>query len=167
MRVVGTHHHREGETAPRDEYTKKDTVNYEITLQQHTTGADGKTSEWAPFDVDDLQLEFTMLDPHIRTPLQPQTTSAADSTTYAAQFIAPDRHGVFKFVVDYWRPGFTYVRTADKASVVPLRHDEHERFITGAYPFYTGAVSTSAAFLLFVGVWMRLGEFDRGKKKAE
>lgn len=49
-----------------------------------------------------MQLEFTMLDPHIRTPLLPVVGSAGK---YSVTFRVPDRHGVFKFVVDYKRKG--------------------------------------------------------------
>ena len=137
---------------------------YEITLQQHD-GA-GNSSAWKPFGADDLQFEFTMLDPFIRKAL-PAVASASDSTTYATTFVAPDRHGVFKFVVDYWRPGWTYIRAADRTSVVPLRHDEHPRFIVGAYPFYTGALSSSACFLFFAVLWAFVREGDKPKKKSE
>ncbi|WOO80500.1 Dolichyl-diphosphooligosaccharide--protein glycosyltransferase subunit [Vanrija pseudolonga] len=165
VRVVNTTHHRQGETEPRDQYRKKDTVTYNITLTQHSTAANG-SSQWVPFSTKDLQLEFTMLDPFIRTALVEKSSSASD-TTYSTSFVAPDRHGVFKFVVSHWRPGWTSITTEDKASVVPLRHDEHPRWITGAYPFYTGALSTSAAFLLFVALWASLAEGDKKKKKAE
>jgi oligosaccharyltransferase complex subunit beta len=113
-----------------------------------------------------MQLEFTMLDPHYRIPLPPAPAGSAPGT-YSASFIAPDRHGVFKFVVNYFRPGFSHLQVADKASVVPLRHDEHPRFIVGAYPFYAGALSTSAAFLFFVVLWIRLGESDKRTKTAK
>ena len=49
-----------------------------------------------------MQLEFTMLDPHIRSWLVPVPGSPG---TYSTQFRVPDRHGVFKFVVDYRRKG--------------------------------------------------------------
>lgn len=130
-----------------------------------------------------------MLDPHIRTAMtEDKLSSSADATTYQARFIAPDRHGVFKFVVEYWRPGlvilvsgvlitqtdysdrWSYIRTSSTASVVPLRHDEYPRFITGAWPYYIAAISTSVTFLAFVAIWLSLEEGDRdrkGKKKAE
>ena len=53
-----------------------------------------------------MQLEFTMLDPHIRTALAPVPGSPG---TYSVQFRVPDRHGVFKFVVDYRRKGCVVV----------------------------------------------------------
>ena len=66
------------------------------------------------------------------------------------------------------RSRWSYIRSVSKASVVPLRHDEHPRFIVGAWPFYTAPVSISIAFLLFCGLWVMLAEEDRtGKKKAE
>lgn len=65
---------------------------------------------------------------------------------------------------------WSYIRTSSTASVVPLRHDEYPRFITGAWPYYIAAISTSVTFLAFVAIWLSLGEVDKdrkGKKKAE
>jgi oligosaccharyltransferase complex subunit beta len=153
-----------------------DEQTYTITLAQYTG------STWGPVYLPDLQLDFTMLDPHIRTSLK-QVSSSSSGTTYSASFKAPDRHGVFKFVVEYWRPGYvtlscravnmandrwTYIRSSTKASVVPLRHDQHPRFVSGAWPFYLSTVSISGSFLLFCRLWVALGEGDRkGKRKAE
>jgi oligosaccharyltransferase complex subunit beta len=68
------------------------------------TRFDPRSGQWVPHaGIDDMQLEFTMLDPHIRTAL----VAVPDSPgTYAAQFRVPDRHGVFKFIVDYRRKGY-------------------------------------------------------------
>lgn len=49
-----------------------------------------------------MQLEFTMLDPFIRTTLPPVPGKAGE---YSTTFRAPDRHGVFKFIIDYKRKG--------------------------------------------------------------
>jgi oligosaccharyltransferase complex subunit beta len=76
-----------------------------VTLAQHET-TPNNTSYWAPFSVSDLQMDFTMLDPHIRTALtEDRSARTPVGTTYKASFKAPDRHGVFKFAVEYWRPG--------------------------------------------------------------
>lgn len=62
------------------------------------------TGTWHPHSsIDDLQLEFTMLDPHIRTAL-PAVRGVPGK--YSVTFRAPDRHGVFKFVVNYKRKGY-------------------------------------------------------------
>ncbi|KAJ8590599.1 hypothetical protein M405DRAFT_932695 [Rhizopogon salebrosus TDB-379] len=52
------------------------------------------------FGISDLQLEFTMLDPDTRTSLPPVPGSPG---TYQVQFRAPDRHGGFKFVLNWKR----------------------------------------------------------------
>jgi len=117
VKVVSSTHHRDDETEPRDQYTKKDPIvsflrrmlkvcgltlqTYTITLAQYTG------SSWGPVYLPDLQLDFTMLDPHIRTALK-QVSVSSSGTTYSASFKAPDRHGVFKFVVEYWRPGYVF-----------------------------------------------------------
>ena len=47
-----------------------------------------------------------MLDPHIRTSLSPV---AAQPGKYETTLRIPDRHGVFKFVVDYRRKGLVFI----------------------------------------------------------
>lgn len=49
-------------------------------------------SKWVPFVADDLQLEFIMLDPYVRTKLK--HTSEAK---YSVVFKVPDVYGVYKF----------------------------------------------------------------------
>ncbi|EIW68966.1 oligosaccharyltransferase complex subunit beta [Tremella mesenterica] len=168
VKVISTAHHRQSENQPREQYTKKDDLVYSVTLAEYYT-TDNQTAAWGPVHLEDLQLEFTMLDPHIRTALIEDTSVTPEmGTTYTAKFKAPDRHGVFKFMVEYFRPGLSCIVTTSMASVVPLRHDEHPRFIVGAWPFYTAPISISFAFLLFCGLWVMLGEDDKkGKKKAE
>lgn len=69
----------------------------------HVTKFDSASNTWKPYSgLADMQLEFTMLDPHVRTSLPPV---AGAPGTYSVTFRAPDRHGVFKFIVDYKRKG--------------------------------------------------------------
>lgn len=89
-----------------------------------------------------------MLDPHLRLPL-----AASPSGVLSARFRAPDRHGVFTLRVDYRRPGWTFLDEKLVVSVTPPRHDEYDRFITGAWPYYAGAFSVSAATLVFAVLW--------------
>lgn len=72
----------------------------------HISAYDPETASWKPYSgITDMQLEFTMLDPHIRIALPPV---AGEPGKYQVQFRAPDRHGVFKFVVDWRRKGYVY-----------------------------------------------------------
>jgi oligosaccharyltransferase complex subunit beta len=50
--------------------------------------------------------------------------------------------------------------------VVPPRHDEYPRFLSVAWPYYTGAISTSVAFILFSALWLGGDDKDLRKKKG-
>ena len=53
---------------------------------------------------------------------------------YSAHIHVPDTYGVFKFVVDYHRPGFSHVFISEQVPVRPFRHDEFERLHRGRLP---------------------------------
>lgn len=103
--------------------------------------------------IDDGQLEVTMLDPHLRIPLVADPTQPGK---LEATFNLPDRHGVFTFRFDYRRPGYSFVGSEVLVSVAPPRHDQFDRFIKGATPFYAGAASVSLATLSLIAVWVSL-----------
>lgn len=67
---------------------------------------------------------------------------------YTAHIKVPDVYGVFKFVVDYQRPGFSHISLSEQLPVRPFRHDEYERFLVAAYPYYASAASLMVAFLV-------------------
>lgn len=167
VKVVSTEHYRqslvnENGTAIRETrdrytgYTVKDLVTYEIGLAQYEPLSDS----WKPIEINDMQLDFTMLDPHIRTslpPVGPLDFANEQGTLYQKEFMVPDRHGVFKFVVDWWRPGYTFIHASTTTSVVPYRHDQYPRFIQGAWPFYTAAFMVSGSFIVFCVLWLTVG----------
>ena len=136
-----------------------------VTVTRHdayVSQYNAKTSAWEPYSgLTDLQLEFTMLDPHIRTAL-PAVPGVPGK--YSVTFRAPDRHGVFKSVVDYKRHGWTFLASSTTVPVVPPRHDGYPRFLSAAWPYYAGAISTSVGFLLFSALW--LAGDDRSAKKG-
>jgi oligosaccharyltransferase complex subunit beta len=113
--------------------------------------------------LDDLQLEFTMLDPHIRTALLPVEGKPG---LYRTAFRIPDRHGVFKFVLDHRRRGWTTLKTDTTVPVVPPRHDGYPRFLSAAWPYYAGAISTSVGFLIFAALWLA-GDDKKEHKKGK
>ncbi|PFH53596.1 hypothetical protein AMATHDRAFT_54790 [Amanita thiersii Skay4041] len=148
FRIDKVEHHRLNATEPRDQYTTND----QIVFEAHISKFEPRTSEWTAYSgFQDLQLEFTMLDPHIRTALLPVLGSPGK---YSVTFRAPDRHGVFKFVINYKRRGFTYLQSSTTVAVVPPRHDGYPRFLSAAWPYYIGAMSTSIGFLLFSALWL-------------
>lgn len=148
-------------TEPPSQYTVKDLIKYSADISRW----DPENGEWVPYDgINDLQLEFTMLDPFVRTSLPPDPTHPG---RYTKIFRAPDRHGVFKFVLDYKRRGWSFLNSAMTVPVVPPRHDGYPRFLSAAWPYYTGAISTSVAFVLFCVLWLAGGgaeKIEKGKK---
>lgn len=119
LRIDETTHHRVNSTTPLEQYTTNDDIaslTFILTLffltyfqvyEARISGYDSKTSTWTPYSgLKDLQLEFTMLDPHIRTALLPVKGQPGK---YSVTFRAPDRHGVFKFVINYKRKGYASI----------------------------------------------------------
>lgn len=51
--------------------------------------------------------------------------------------------------------------------VVPPRHDEYPRFLSAAWPYYVGALSTSAGFALFAALWLAGDDRDLRKKSTK
>eukprot|EP00640_Fibrocapsa_japonica_P001078 CAMPEP_0113934304 /NCGR_PEP_ID=MMETSP1339-20121228/1637_1 /TAXON_ID=94617 /ORGANISM="Fibrocapsa japonica" /LENGTH=433 /DNA_ID=CAMNT_0000936047 /DNA_START=226 /DNA_END=1527 /DNA_ORIENTATION=+ /assembly_acc=CAM_ASM_000762 len=121
-------------------YRVKDNVTYTVNIEEYNG------SEWVGYVADDIQLEFVMLDPYIRTDL-----TCADQKTglYSATFQVPDVYGVFKFRLQYRRPGLTTLGFSTQVSVRPFKHNEYERFIDAAFPYYASAFSVMAGFFVF------------------
>ena len=71
------------------------------------------SAAWVPFHLDTtahpswtFQLDFVMLDPYVRTALhEDKSQESGEESVYTVNFQAPDRHGVFRFMVDWYRPG--------------------------------------------------------------
>lgn len=122
-----------------------------------------------------------MLDPHVRIALPPVSGKSGGfpsfpslhsyilmkpSGVYSTTFRAPDRHGVFKFVISYKRKGFTHLLHTLSIPVVPPRHDGYPRFLSAAWPYYAGAISTSVGFLVFCAIYIA-GEAKEEKRSKK
>ncbi|KAG9318109.1 Dolichyl-diphosphooligosaccharide--protein glycosyltransferase subunit WBP1 [Chiua virens] len=161
LRIDRTEHHRVNETDAPEMYT----INDQIVYTAYISAYDPRTSSWKPYDgLADLQLEFTMLDPHVRTALLPVP---GEPGKYEVQFRAPDRHGVFKFVIGWRRHGYSFLHTTTTVPVVPPRHDQYPRFLSAAWPYYTSAISTSVGFFIFSALWLAGDVKGEKKNKLE
>ena len=67
---------------------------------------------------------------------------------FSTQMKVPDVYGVFKFVISYHRLGYTSIEESWQVSVRPFKHNEYERFLVPAYPYYASAFSMMAGFCL-------------------
>jgi len=126
-------------------YRIKDEIVFKMVIEQYSGG------KWVPFCAKDMQVEFVMLDPYIR-----KTMECADPSTglHVAKFTSPDNYGIFKFRVMYRRPGYSTLHSETQVSIRPFKHNEYERFLSSAYPYYAAAVSSLIAFFLFVVIFL-------------
>jgi len=151
LRVKSVDHHRKGEKKPPAAYTIMDDVVFSIEIEELKNG------KWEPYVANDIQMEFVRIDPFVRQTLKNK------GGKYVAEFRLPDVYGVFKFVVDYQRLGYSYLFSSSQVSVRPLQHTQYERFILSAYPYYAGAASMMAGVLLLSCVFLHFK--DPGDKK--
>ncbi|CAF1307758.1 unnamed protein product [Rotaria magnacalcarata] len=154
LRSRNIHHYLKSDKSTPRFYTVKNDIVFNVQFDEFVHG------KWMPFNGTDVQLEFVRIDPFVRTAL---TNKGGQ---LEARFRVPDTYGIFKFVIDYNRVGYSHLYSATQVSVHPLLHTEYERFITSAYPYYISTFSMMAgAFLLsFLVLYHR---DDLPKKKAE
>lgn len=120
-------------------YRIKDDISYSMIVEEKVNG------HWKPFSADDMQMELVMLDPYVRKTM----TSDPKTGKFTAVFTAPDSYGIYKFRVLYRRAGYSVLHAETKVSIRPFKHNEYERFIPSAYPYYSSAISAMLAFLVF------------------
>ncbi|GAB4821924.1 hypothetical protein N2152v2_008970 [Parachlorella kessleri] len=118
-----------------EQYRVSDDVEFSVDIFLCEEGS------CVPYKAKDVQVELVMLDPYIRTTLQHD-----DKGTFSKQVKVPDTYGVFKWVLQYHRPGYSYIDMTETVPIRPFRHDEYERFIQQAYPYYASVFSVMAGF---------------------
>jgi oligosaccharyltransferase complex subunit beta len=146
LRVKSVTHHKVGESKPPREYTIMEDVEYSIEIEELRDG------KWVPFDAKDIQLEFVRIDPFVRTYLK------GSNGKFKTVFKLPDVYGVFKFLVDYRRVGYSHLFDVQQVSVRPLLHTQYERFLRSAYPYYVSSLSMMAGVFLFSFVFLYFRE---------
>merc|ERR1711983_688901 len=152
LRVKNVNHHLAGEkNPPTMAYTIKDDVVYTIDIEEYKLG------KWVPYDGKDVQMEFVRIDPFVRL------TLTNKNGHFEGKFKIPDVYGVYQFKVDYVRTGLTRLFSTTQFSVRPLRHDQYERFIYSAYPYYASAFSMMFGVLVFSIVFLHFKEDTKSK----
>lgn len=143
LRFRDIHHANQATGLTPNMYTIKENITYSIVIEERVGG------QWVPFKANDVQLEFIMLDPYVRTNL-----THDGKGKYSTSFQLPDVYGVFTFKVDYQRPGYTPISAISRVPVRPFRHDQYERFIPSAFPYYAGAFSMLGGLFIFSIVFL-------------
>jgi len=121
-------------------YRINDLIDFSIDMSEW----DPVTNNWIPFKANDVQLNFVMIDPYIRTTLKHNNNGH-----YSVSFQVPDVYGVYKFILKYEKLGYSFLEVSEQVSVHPFRHNQFERFLVVAYPYYASAFSMMAGFFLF------------------
>jgi len=118
-------------------YRVQDFAYYSIDIEEFKEG------RWQAYTGKTVYVEFVMLDPYIRKYL------SRTGKTFYTTFQIPDVYGVFQFKAKSEEPGFSWLSTASEAPVRPFRHDEYERFLVVAYPYYASVFACVGSFLVF------------------
>jgi len=139
LRVDATHHYRKSDGISSDTYRIKDVLDFSTQISEW----DGAKGSWIPYEADDVQLEFTMLDPFQRSRLLDMGNG-----TFRADVLVPERIGMYKFVIDYVRVGVSHIHFQEVVGIRPFNHNEYERFIIQAFPYYTALFSMLAGVIL-------------------
>eukprot|EP01110_Echinostelium_bisporum_P011911 TRINITY_DN6025_c0_g1_i1.p1 TRINITY_DN6025_c0_g1~~TRINITY_DN6025_c0_g1_i1.p1 ORF type:complete len:427 (-),score=152.90 TRINITY_DN6025_c0_g1_i1:14-1294(-) len=142
LRFRDIQHSREAGDTPAM-YTIKENIKYSVIIEERSG------DNWVPFKANDVQLEFIMIDPYVRTNL-----THDNNGKYSTSFKIPDVYGVYTFKVEYNRPGYTPLLAIERAPVRPFRHDQYERFIPSAFPYYAGAFSMLVGLFVFSVVFL-------------
>jgi oligosaccharyltransferase complex subunit beta len=150
------HHQVNGVDLNPHSYRVSDYTSFSIQIEQFT-----EQHQWLPYLADDIPLSFTMIDPYIRHALTPHPNA-----TYTTSFQIPDVYGVYKFVIDYVHTGYSSLTVSHQVSVTPYRHDQYERFLWVASPYYVSAFTLMGAFLVFGWVFL-YGKDEEVKRVTE
>jgi len=135
-----THSKLAGGPSNPQSYRIKDEIKFAVIIEEF----DQSTDSWKPYVANDVQLSLVMLDPYIR-----KTLTHDANGKYHTSLRLPDVYGVFKFSINYHRQGYSNLEIFEQVSVHPFRHDEFERFIDVAYPYYISAFSMMGGFFVF------------------
>ena len=94
-----------------------------------------------------------MLDPYIRKTVTHKSDSAT-SSQYETQLTLPDRYGYFTLRIAYKRYGYTYVEHKELIVIRHLAHDEYDRFIPKAGPYYATYIGLTASLVIVSFLWL-------------
>lgn len=65
-----------------------------------------------------MQVELVMLDPWVRT-----TLVKGQGNSYHAEFYAPLKEGIYQYKIIYKKPGFNFIKEAERVTIRPYKHD--------------------------------------------
>ncbi|KAL7101769.1 hypothetical protein ACP275_08G075400 [Erythranthe tilingii] len=143
LKAVNLKHNKVGETEEPSIYRINDDLEFSVEIFEWSG------TSWVPYVASDVQVQFYMMSPYVL-----KTLSTNQKGLYHTSFKVPDVYGVFQFKVEYQRLGYTTLSLSKQIPVRPFKHNEYERFITTAFPYYGASFSTMAGFFIFSIVYL-------------
>ncbi|KAL3525431.1 hypothetical protein ACH5RR_013803 [Cinchona calisaya] len=143
LKAVNVRHNKVGELDEPAIYRINDDLEYSVEIYEWSG------TSWEPYVANDVQVQFYMMSPYVL-----KTLSTNEKGLYHTSFKVPDVYGVFQFKVEYQRLGYTSLSLSKQIPVRPFRHNEYERFITTAFPYYGASFSTMLGFFIFSIVYL-------------
>lgn len=143
LKAVNVKHNKVDQSEEPAMYRINDELEYSVEIYEWSG------TSWEPYVASDVQLQFYMMSPYVL-----KTMSTDHKGLYHVSIKVPDVYGVFQFKVEYQRLGYTSLSLSKQIPVRPFRHNEYERFITTAFPYYGASFSTMAGFFIFSIVYL-------------
>ncbi|CAH9105627.1 unnamed protein product [Cuscuta europaea] len=143
LKVVNLKHHKIDEKEEPAGYRIKDDLEVSVEIFEWFGNS------WVPYVTNDVQVQFYMMSPYVL-----KTMATDQKGLYHTSFKVPDIYGVFQFKIEYQRLGYTSLSLSKQIPVRPFRHNEYERFITTAYPYYGASFTTMAGFFIFSIIYL-------------
>ena len=142
LKFENIRHRRINDNITLPTYRIRDELIYEIDIYEYNPN----NKNWEPYNTNDIQVEYVMMNPYYIGNLKKYDSS---KPTYYTKFTSPDKFGVFKFIIDYERKGYSNIFSSTKVPLRPYYHNEYNRFLPCAYPYYTAVFIILGAFVLF------------------
>jgi oligosaccharyltransferase complex subunit beta len=141
--AVNVRHNKVGETDEPAIYRINDDLDFSVEIYEWS----GKN--WEPYLTNDVQVQFYMMSPYVL-----KTLSTDQKGLYYTSFKVPDVYGVFQFKVEYQRLGYTSLSLSKQIPVRPFKHNEYDRFLKVAFPYYGASFTTMAGFFIFSIIYL-------------
>ncbi|GJP43704.1 hypothetical protein CLOM_g9155 [Closterium sp. NIES-68] len=143
LKAENLRHNKAGESTEPAIYRVSDQLEFAVDIFEWAG------SEWVPFKGDDVQVQFYMMSPYVL-----KTLAHDDKGRFFTAFQVPDVYGVFQFKVEHKRLGYSTISLSKQIPVRPFRHDEFERFIPAAFPYYASTFSMMIGFFVIGFVFL-------------
>lgn len=143
LKAFNLRHNKVGSADEPAVYRVSDQLEFSVDIMEWTG------TQWAPFVADDVQVQFYMMSPYVL-----KTLTHDGKGRFSTSFQVPDVYGVFQFKVEYKRLGYTAITLTKQIPVRPFRHDEFERFIPAAFPYYASTFSMMVGFFIIGFVFL-------------